>query len=401
MKSFVFLVLMLGFVCSVRAQYVVKSPNDSVCAVLNVKRIKKYGHYNRIPDRMTMSVSVNGKMRVERREIGLTVLCGGRRIRFGRCEMQTVANLPARADSKDDAELMARGLTGEHNTLVLTAKEGIVLQVRAYNNGVAYRFMTKKQTDMYKVLDVLKVFPDDVPMADLGTYNSDLVLPWCVYSADRERAASDGVASGTLGSAEQMDGYKRTKFVSWRDALTTVMIGVDGHKYAGGAWRDVALDASPSVSLTYKHLYTSVEFATCHQLMYINMGESYYPFCDTPKPMDFHTNPENGVIGPIHSWNIGAHLGYRLPIQSGYTVWGLTPYVGTSLTHLTQHNDTKHPFFGSLNHHDHVAVGPGFLLQINMPGRAAIGLSYDCQFYTDSKAPNCRHSLGISFGMQL
>lgn len=401
MKNLVCIICCL-FVClTVDAQYAVKSPNEKVNVTLSVKRAKRYGHLFRVPDRMKMNVVVNRRECIKDKEIGLTVLSEGRRIPFGRCEVQTVANQHAKTDDGDDAQLTAKGLIGKYNSLTLTTNEGITLQVRVYNGGVAYRFVTERFTNDYKILDVLKVFPDDVPIADLGTFGSDHMMPWCVYAVDGNRVADDGVASEPINTADQFKGYRRTKFVPWRDALTTIMIGVNGHKYDGGAWRDVALDVSPSISLTYKHLYTSVEFETCHQIMYINMGESYYPFCDATIPLDFLQYPETNVIGAIHAWNVGAHLGYRLPIQTGYTVWGITPYVGASLTHLTQHRDSKHLFAGNLSHHDHFAVGPGIMLQINLLGRIAFGINYDYQFYTDSKAPNGRHSLGINLGYQL
>ncbi|MBQ0047089.1 MAG: glycoside hydrolase family 97 N-terminal domain-containing protein [Prevotellaceae bacterium] len=396
MKKYLVIFLMWGMCCSAFAQYVVKSPDDSISVSLSVKRVKKYGYLNRVPNGMTMSVTLNGKRCIERKEVGLTVLSNGRRMRFGHCEMKTVANLPAQTNGGGDADLQGQGLTGRYNSLILSTEEGMMLQVRAYNDGVAYRFITKGFTGEYKILDVLKVFPDDVPIANLGTFKDDLVMPWRVLKTEMKTKTIT-----EMEGTEELSGYKRTKFVPWYDALTSIMIGVNGHNYTGGAWRDVALDASPSISLTYKHLYTSVEFATCHQIMYINMGESYYPFCDSPTPLDFHEHPDNGVIGPVHAWNVGAHLGYRLPIQCGYNVWGVTPYVGSSLTHLTQHYENKHPFFGNLNHHDHFAVGPGIMLQINMYGRIAIGINYDYQFYTDSKAPNGRQSLGLHFGFQL
>ena len=56
---------------------------------------------------------------------------------------------------------MLANLEGRYNSMMLGTDEGIVLEGRAYNNGVAYRFRVSGYTDDYKILEVCNVFPEE------------------------------------------------------------------------------------------------------------------------------------------------------------------------------------------------------------------------------------------------
>ena len=174
-----------------------------------------------------------------------------------------------------------------------------------------------------------------------------------------------------------------TRFVPWKDALSSVSVGISFDWHHGDTWGDFSDMQSFRADFTYKHIYGGVDFASCTQILYIPWGEDYWPF--------------EKVIKDIDAWRVGIRGGYCIPLQNGYEIWSIIPYVATSVMHLHQHGATR-PNFKPLDMHNHWLVGPGVKVQLAHREGIMLGAGYECQFFLDKKSPTAMSSLTFSIG---
>jgi hypothetical protein len=121
----------------------------------------------------------------------------------------------------------------------------------------------------------------------------------------------------------------------------------------------------------------------CQEIQYIHYEKDFWPF--------------EKLAGGIDSWSLGARAGFCLPLQNGYEVWNIIPYVAASVMHLHQHGDIR-PGYKTLDKHNHYLVGPGIKVQCAFRDGILMGLGYECQFFTGRKAPTSMNSVMVSIG---
>jgi hypothetical protein len=243
---------------------------------------------------------------------------------------------------------------------------------------VAYRFRVSGYTDEYKILEVCNVFPEEKAIAILGTFTGEYVMPWRTMEIEGDNPAEKATTT-TYSQATD----RGTKHVSWKDALSSVSVGMSFNWYNGDTWGDIGEDHTITADFTYKHLYAGLSYTPCHELQYIHYDKDFWPF--------------EGVIGSIHSWGLGAKFGYNIPLQNGHEVWNISPYVATTLMHLKQHGKTRIGY-NTVDKHNHYLVGPGVKVQFATRERITLGVAYEYQFFTDRKAPTGMSSLQFSIG---
>ena len=377
----------------VNAQYSVSSPDQTVRVRLNTEWKRNLDTKRRRPNGMNMSISVGGRTVLRNREIELEVLSDGHRYSFGKSEMKVSdsATHPISSAGTDDARFAALG--SSCNRLILQSSTGIELEVRAFNHGVAYRFAVMGYPAEYKILNVSAVFPNEKPNAIVGTFIDKKVLPWRIMNLDDEEdepvkdngTITDRVEQGmVLDEWESI--YPSNKVVSWKDALSSVSIGMTINSITGKQWGSVSESMGWYADFTYKYLYGGLSFTPCHELLYL-----YY---------DYDFDPFIGVIGSVHSWDVTGRLGFNLPVQNGYDVWHFTPYAAATYLALRQHGETRVGYNDVADKH-HCLVGLGLKVQYMMHGRASLGMGYEYQFFTGRKEPVGRHGFLFTLGFGL
>ena len=382
MKKFMLLSIMMLCVCIGKAQYLIQSPDEKVRVTLHSKMRKKKDSKFLVPDKMSMKV-FNERQVLADNEIGLTVKSNGKRVEFGKCSIvKSYRGIRQIDTQKDITDLM-----GRYNSILLKTDEGITLEVRVYNNGVAYRFGVSGYEGDYKILDVCNVLPEEKAVAILGTFEGEYVMPWRTMKIEAEDMNDIRKPATTKTTSEATD--RGTKIVPWRDALSTISVGTAFTWYNGdGIWGNISQDHNIAVDFTYKYLYGGVSYVPCHSTQYIHWSEE-----ENSK----YGAPFKNVMGDIHSWNFGVRAGFCLPVQNGYEVWNFIPYVATSVMHLKQHGDTREGYSG-LSKHNHYLVGPGVKIQCTLRGGFTLGAAYEYQFFTGSNTPTGMNSLTLSLG---
>ena len=388
MKRHILSILLLCLCAAVKAQYSVSSPDRSVWVHLKVDWKRNIDEKKRRPNGLKMTVSAYGKNVIRNKEVELEVLTEGHRRSFGKSAI-TLSNSSTTpmllADTDDDS---LKSLGTEYNRLMLQTATGIVLEVLAFNRGVAYRFALTGFPADYKVLNVSDVFPLDRPNAIVGTFTGRTVLPWRTMRCDEEADPTDATEKADLqGPTDEWENtYPSNKVVSWRDALSSVSIGTTFHWFSGSRWGKVSESMATYADFTYKYLYGGVSFTPCHGLLVIYTGHDFAPFTH--------------VIGSVHTWDVTARLGFSLPVQNGYDVWHFTPYVAATYMALLQHGET-HPGYSDLPNRHHHLLGLGLKVHYMMRGRVSLGLGYEYQFFTGSQEPVGRHGLLLTLGFGL
>ena len=380
MRKIVSLFILILCACTCMAQYSVESPDRTVRVSLESNRGRKGMSKFFVPLKMKMKVSTTGKMLVNR-EIGLTVKSHGHRYEFGKSNVLRVNKGTRQLDHPDTRDAALADMEGRYNTLTMMTESGIILEVRVYNNGVAYRYSVTGYSDDYKILDVTDVFPGEKPTAILGTFEGNYTLPWRTMKVERSfNEKGEQKITTTTKSPTKTQG---TRMVKWRDALSSISVGATYNAHTGDTWGDFTDYHTFQVEGTYKHLYGAFSFSPCNSIKYIAWGEDKWPF--------------EGMIKNIDMWSIGLKAGYCLPIQNGYEIWGFIPYLSADMMHLHQHGTIRYGY-KSLSHHAHWSVGPGVKVQLATRMGFTLGASYEYRFFMDSMAPDGMHGVSLSIG---
>lgn len=370
-------------VCLCQAQYLLTSPNEELRVALQTNRERKGASKFLVPAKRTLRVQV-GKVVLTNREIGLTVKTDGHRHSFGKLTISNADKSFRMAESAENRDTLLACMKGRYNGLILKTDEGITLELRAYDNGVAYRFKVSGQTGDYKVLDVCNALPDEKAIAILGTFTGEYVMPWRTMVVEK---ADNNIMK--IGKTHSEAVGRGARIVSWRDALSSISVGTGFNWYGGSGWGDISQDHNVTADFTYKYLYGGLSFTPCHEMQYIVMQ-------DVNKGA-FGKEPFMGVMGSVHAWTFGARAGFCLPVQSGYEVWSFIPYVAASVMHLKQHGDTRETY-SSVSPHNHYLIGPGIKIQCALRGGITLGAAYERQFFTGSNAPSGMNSLIFTLG---
>lgn len=361
-------------------QYYIQSPNREIRVSFTSNRDRKGWSVFLVPTKMTMKVS-NYTQDFVNREINLTVKSKGKRYSFGKSDMKNVNKVNGFVDAPDAIDSTLANLNGRYNTLTMASENGIILEVRAYNNGVAYRFRVSGYPEDYKILEQTNVFPGESPVAIVGTFEGEYVSPWHVLKI---RVEEFNPETGKTPTNTISPTYHRGRTtVPWRDALSSVSIGMTFDSFYGDTWREMATPQSIVADFTYKAIYGGVSYTPCYTLLYIPWGNSYWPF--------------EGVIADVDAWSLGAKAGYCYTYQKGYNVYNVIPYIHTSVMHLHQHRKLN-KLNKSLDMHNHWLVGPGVKFQCAHRERLTLGVGVEYQFFTDKKAPDGKASLLLSIG---
>lgn len=353
------------------------------------------------PSRKSIDIVHNRESIIRNKELGLVVKSHGHRYSLAKSDIEAFEEpLMRTGDPAIEGDCIPE-LQGQYNGITLDTDIGVKLEVRIYDNGVAYRY-TVSGYDEYKLLNISDIFPGEKPIAILGTLTGTYVMPWNVMAIKdkegtvlpktnnnphqfwRSRNTYNPLTSSFIAHASGRP--KVSGIVPWKDALTTVSVGGSINWFSHGCWKDVNQTENIIADVTYKYIYGALTFAPCGQLTYIYWDEDYNPFY--------------GVMGSIHSWNAGARVGFSLPVQSGYNIWNFTPYITASLMHLGQHGDPR-PRHNDVSPHHHYLVGPGIKVQCAMHERLSMGISYEYQFFTGGTTPRGMHSLGFTLGWLL
>ncbi|MBO4665012.1 MAG: glycoside hydrolase family 97 N-terminal domain-containing protein [Bacteroidaceae bacterium] len=379
MKKYVLLLLCVCSPFIANAQYTVSSPDNNVNVSINMVRRRNVNTKMMVADGMRINVTADGKTVVKNREVGLELYSGGKRMSFGKADVATsrTTSVPVRLAGEDYDVLSILG--DRYNSLILESVTGAVLEIRVFDDGVAYRYSVSGMEDEYKILNVCNVFPNDKPNAILGTFEGDKVLPWRMMTIDNDKYL-DNLAD------DWRQAYPSNKIVSWRDALSSVSVGFTTNWIDGDAWGEVCQSNGAYVDFTYKYLYAGLGYTPCHELLYIYYDEDFDPFIR--------------VIGPVHSWDMTGRLGFNLPVQNGYDVWNFAPYATASYLALRQHGPVRRGY-KEVQNKNHTLLGLGLKVQYMMRERISLGVGYEYQFFTGSKEPKGRNSLIISMGFCL
>ena len=385
MKKVILILLLMLSIPTCRAQFDVSSPNETVHVFLTSNRERKGASRYFVPTYMNMRIAfdidemINEKTKLKTRtritalskEIGLTVKSKGHRYAFGKADLSKYYTLSGTLEEP------IADLKGDFNSAVLVTDVGITLEILVFNDGMAYRFKVSEYPDEYKILEVCDVFPHEKPIAILGTFSGDYVMPWrCIYFKDHHLQSPP---------PEKLEETFRpaTRIVPWRDALSIFSVGTHINWYHGGAWKGVCQDQNIAVDLTYKHLYGGISFTPCHEILYIRLFQDYEPFLN--------------IYGSIHSWSVSGRFGYNLPIQNGFEIYNISPYVATSLMHLDQHRGFREAN-NRIDPHHYYLIGAGIKIQVALRQRITFGIGYEHQFFTGEKCPTGMNSVVLSMG---
>lgn len=379
MNRHVFILILLFVSAVAQAQsFRVSSPDGATHINLLVHRNAHGRSKFARTTKKTLDVVHNRESLLRNQAMDLTLKAEGHRYNFGEAEITAYNELKHLIDDPEVPGDCVKGVNGLYNGIVMETNIGVTIELRVYNNGVAYRYKVAKRFDEYKILTITPVFPGEVPIAILGTYSDGYDFDWNVMQISNE---DDGkCTTNTINNKPKVRGI-----VSWRDALSSASVGTTFNWFTGDTWKNIAQTQSITADITYKYLYGAVTYSPCIELLYIYYGEDYSPF--------------TRVMGSIHSWSLGTRLGFNLPIQDGYNVWSITPYVGASLMHMLQHGETR-PTYNDVSPHHRYLVGPGLRVQCAVRERLTIGFSYEYQFFTGKKTPDGMNSLGMSLGWQ-
>lgn len=375
--SILFLILSAGL-CS--AQYLIQSPNEKLRVTLHSNRARKGASKFLVPTKMEMKV-FNEHQILADKEIGITVKADGHRYSFGKSEIARLNNAVREVDDPKTADPLLADLKGRYNSLMLGTKSGIVLELRVYNNGVAYRFRVSGYDGDYKILDVCDVLPGEKPIAILGTFTGEYVFPWRTMKVEGNSNDDKGEWADVKISSDAFG--RGTRIVPWKDALSSVSLGVSFDWHTGDTWGDFSDTHNIRADFTYKYIYGGISVSPCQEIQYIHYEKDFWPF--------------EKLAGGIDSWSLGARAGFCLPLQNGYEVWNIIPYVAASVMHLHQHGDIR-PGYKTLDKHNHYLVGPGIKVQCAFRDGLLMGLGYECQFFTGRKAPTSMNSVMVSIG---
>ncbi|MBQ8675288.1 MAG: glycoside hydrolase family 97 N-terminal domain-containing protein [Bacteroidaceae bacterium] len=382
------IIALMCIVQSVHAQYKVSSPDGNVRVELDTHREQKWIRKMWIPAYMSIRVSDYGRIVVDR-EIGVDVKWRGHRYSFGKIDVdirQSEEGLTESVETRD-AALQSFGET--YNRLQLGVKPGIILEVRVYNEGVAYQFRVSGIDGDYKILRLCDPFPFEKPVAIEGTYTGDHILPWGVLDLEQYydfmKQPQAEVPKVAEADSTLRPSTSPFRLVSWRDALSSLTVGASVNMYHGSVWHDMTTDYSYNINLTYKYLYAGVSYAPCNEIVFVHYQCEYEPFLN--------------VMGSIHQWKLGGRLGLSLPFQQGLEIWNFSPYIAGSLMHIRQHG-TPMPGYHKPTLHNEYLVGPGMSIQVAIAGRYVWAVNYEYQIFTGGKlTPKGMHSVGTSFGL--
>jgi len=310
-RHIIILLLMALVSISAHAQnqnYFVTSPDGKTQVTINSKRYKIIGQYITSPPVMVMSVRIGGKKVVTEKEVGINIKASGHMIRFGRTEVDSVTRHSNLVDTSTDYEPGLQDLKGRYNQIEITKGKYTTLEVRVYNSGIAYRFHISGIADDYKILDMTRVFPHDIQLANYGTIIGDITLPWRSMTTDQALYYAENGEKAVI----EDDPYRSVRqVIPWRDALSSVSVGATANWYNGGCWKYVGMDWGVAVDYTYKKLYTGFAVTPSYVIMEIPRDRSWYPF--------------EGVAGRIKAWSLTAKLGYSLPVQVGLETFNFQP----------------------------------------------------------------------------
>lgn len=379
MKKSIISLFLLLFPLLVQAQYNVLSPDGRVRVSLQSAFVRKYNSKMLRKERMVMDVSVEGKRIVRRKEISMTVKSLGHRHSFGRADVTTYEAATKTLATFDEMDSCLTELGNRYNRAVLHTSAGILLEIRVFDEGVAYRFSVEGYPDEYKVLDISAIFPDEKSNAIVGTFTGDVTFPWRTMHFEDGRIKRKDKTEPDEWEAT----YPSNKIVSKKDALSSLSIGSSFSWIAGKQWGAVNETNSISADFIYKKLYTGFSLTPCQQFLYIFYDHDFPPF--------------TSVIGRVYTWDMTARIGYNLPVQNGSDVWHFSPYATATYMNLHQHGKTRIGF-QDVQNHDHFLVGLGMKIQFMMRERFSLGVGYEYQWFTGSQEPTGRHTILFSMG---
>lgn len=396
----VVLLVMFVFSTMMRAQYMVTSPDQQVRVQLSVQRKKGYNSKFNEPYTKRIDVFYKGVRIVKGKELDITVKHKGHRLRFGKSSIQDIVNKTLQMDDNVEVNSTLAQMTGRYNSISLETDKNICLEVRVYDNGVTYRFSTKGLTDSYKILDMTKTFPNDMPVSILKTFDGDVTLPWNSLIIDRVNSAIDKSYARQDWDNSEMSS---NGIVSWRDALSIFSAGASMSWYTGGLWQDVGLQGGASMDLIYKYIYMGVSVDPCAQIIYINYPNGYFPFVDKVAAHEYSNTTidgERGVYryGAIHSWNVAGKLGFSVPLQYRNHIWNISPYACVGYLQVKQHDQHVH-LLKPMTTREHWIAGPGVKLSWTLPEHVTFGINYEYLLFLDGKGAKAKNSLGVSFGV--
>lgn len=364
-----------------KAQYSVSSPD--MTAWVNLKTDKRRGFNSKVlrPKKVRIDIAVKGKSIVHNREIGLVVFSDGKRSSFGKSDMVDCSYTTKTISDKDEKEFSDAGLQGKYYGMVLQSTANIILEIVVFNNGMAYRFSTNGFADdyEYKILNLTNVFPNDKANGILGTFTGDTVLPWHIMLFD-DKETNENLID------KWQDLYPSNKVVSWKDALSSVSVGLTTNWIAGKRWGGVSASQGVYADFIYKHLYGGISYTPCYEIQYVHYEHDFDPFLN--------------VIGGIHSWDISGRFGFNIPIQNGYDFWNITPYVTATYLALLQHGETR-VGYQEVQNKRHSLVGAGLKLQYQIRQRINMGVGYEFQLFTGRKEPTGRSTFIVTMGFGL
>lgn len=379
MKRNIILLICLLVSFAAKAQFTVLSPDKTARVYLRTE--KRRGFNTKILRSKTMRIDVVAKNKfiVNNRDLGLVIYAKGKRASFGKSDMVNCSYTTKTITAADESVFAEAGLEGKYNAMVMESVAGILFEIVVFNNGVACRFSTTGFADdyEYKILEVTNPFPADKPNAILGTFTGDKVLPWRIMLFDE-------VVGDLAAENEWKDIYPHTKVVPWKDALSSASAGFTTNWIAGKTWGDTSASQGAYVDFIYKYLYAGLSYTPCHELQYVFWGYDFYPFTQ--------------VMGSIHSWDVTGRLGFNLPIQNGYDLWYLSPYVTATHMALLQHGKI-HPISKEVAIKGHTLVGLGLKTQFLIRERISLGVGYEFQFFTGRNEPTGRNTFTFSMGV--
>lgn len=377
-KTILTLLLLMVNTMMMLAQYSVMSPDESISVNIQQTFTKQYNSKFRTPDKIKMTVTINGDNIVNKREIDITIKSHGKRYSFSKSPIKT-HNIKSGRTLKleDDPDGLLSLFDNRYNSIYLETETGIGIDIYVFDNGVAYRYRVNGHDDEYKILNKTNILPSDAGLAILGTYTGKKVLPWSTLLIDNDGGYQN------LSMAYWNTEYPSTKIVSWKDALSSFSIGFSFNSMSGKTWGNTGETSSLNADFTYKYIYGGLSFTPCQEIQYIYFEKDFAPF--------------DGIVGSIHSWDITGKLGFSLPLQCGSDVWNFTPFGTATYLNLRQHGPT-HPLFHALQNRDHYLLGMGMKISYTMKERITVGIGYERQFFTGTAEPSGRNVYSLTMG---
>lgn len=378
-KRYIIIICLLIIATIGRAQdYRVSSPDGATQITLKVHRRTRGNNKFVRPTKKTLDIVHKRESLLKNKPLDLIIKAEGHRHRFCEAEVTSYKEVTGQTENPEIEGDRVEGVNVTYNGFVMETSIGVTLELRVYNNGVAYRYKVQRRFEEYKILNVTPVFKDERPIAILGTFDKDYQSEWNVMDISYEDKGTSIVT--TTDNKPNVRGI-----VSWKDALSSTSVGMTFNWFTGGMWRNVGQTHSITADFTYKYLYGALTFTPGVSIFYIHYGRDYHPF--------------DNVMGSVKAIGAGSRIGFNLPIQDGYNVWSITPYVGATLLHLYQKERTRVGSSG-INPHHRYLVGPGLKIQCAVRERLTVGFSYEYQFFTDDISPYGMNSLGMAIGWE-